>query len=82
MMSRWLCPIPSQWFIPSLRRCTQGPGDMLVLPAAWGHATRNHGFNIGIGDPPWPKSRLGSTTSGHHGLHRLHLEAWDCPPHS
>ena len=26
--------------------------------------------------------RLGEATAGHHGLHRLHLKAWGCPPHS
>ena len=31
-------------------RCTQGPGDLLLLPPLWGHATKNLGFNIGIGD--------------------------------
>ena len=31
-------------------RCTQGPGDMLLLPAYWGHATINRGFTIGIGN--------------------------------
>ena len=30
--------------------CTQGPGDMLLLPSHWGHATKNLGFNLGIGD--------------------------------
>ena len=31
-------------------RCTQGPGDMLLLPGHWGHATVNAGFNLGIGN--------------------------------
>lgn len=31
-------------------RCTQGPGDMLLLPGHWGHATINSGFAIGIGN--------------------------------
>jgi hypothetical protein len=31
-------------------RCTQGPGDMLVVPNHWGHATINEAFSIGIGD--------------------------------
>ena len=26
--------------------------------------------------------RLGGAISGHHGLVRLHLKAWGCPPHS
>ena len=34
------------------------------------------------GGSPWSKSRLGSTPSGHHGLHRLRLKPWGCPPHS
>jgi len=29
--------------------CVQGPGDMMVVPPQWGHATINHGFNIGVG---------------------------------
>ena len=31
-------------------RCAQGPGDMLLLPGHWGHATINSGFAIGIGN--------------------------------
>lgn len=31
-------------------RCTQGPGDMLLVPAQWGHATVNRRFTLGIGD--------------------------------
>ena len=31
-------------------KCTQGPGDMLLLPPHWGHATINDGFAIGIGN--------------------------------
>ena len=36
---------------------------------------------------PWyvgcvQSGRLGGATAGHHGLHRLHLKAWGCPPHS
>ena len=31
-------------------RCSQGPGDMMLVPPMWGHATKNLGFNIGIGD--------------------------------
>jgi hypothetical protein len=31
-------------------RCVQGPGDMLILPSTWGHATINSGFNLGIGN--------------------------------
>jgi len=29
-----------------------------------------------------PSGRLGGATAGHHGLIRLHLKAWSCPPHS
>jgi hypothetical protein len=31
-------------------RCTQGPGDIVVVPNHWGHATVNEAFSIGIGD--------------------------------
>ena len=31
-------------------QCTQGPGDMLLLPANWGHATANSAFAIGVGN--------------------------------
>jgi len=31
-------------------RCTQGPGDMILLPRHWGHATVNRRFSMGIGD--------------------------------
>lgn len=31
-------------------RCVQGPGDMVVVPNHWGHATINEAFSIGIGD--------------------------------
>ena len=31
-------------------KCTQGPGDMLLVPAQWGHATVNRRFTLGIGD--------------------------------
>lgn len=31
-------------------RCTQGPGDLLLLPAHWGHATVNSAFALGIGN--------------------------------
>ena len=31
-------------------RCTQGPGDMLLLPGHWSHATVNSAFTIGIGN--------------------------------
>ena len=34
------------------------------------------------GGTAWSKSRLGSTTPGHHRLHRLHPKAWGGPPHS
>jgi len=31
-------------------RCTQAPGDLLLLPDTWGHATLNRGFNLGVGN--------------------------------
>ena len=31
-------------------RCTQGPGDMILLPGHWGHATVSTKFSIGIGN--------------------------------
>lgn len=31
-------------------RCTQGPGDMVIMPSHWGHATINEAFSIGVGD--------------------------------
>jgi len=30
----------------------------------------------------WSKCHLGGAIPGHHGLLRLQLKAWDCPPHS
>jgi hypothetical protein len=30
-------------------QCTQQAGDVLILPAMWGHATRNEGFSLGLG---------------------------------
>ena len=32
--------------------------------------------------PRGQSGRLGGARSGHHGLVRLHLNAWGCPPHS
>ena len=31
-------------------KCTQGPGDMMIVPGHWGHATVNSGFTIGTGN--------------------------------
>jgi len=31
-------------------RCAQGPGDMVVVPHHWGHATVNDAFSVGVGD--------------------------------
>ncbi|KAL1504932.1 hypothetical protein AB1Y20_008699 [Prymnesium parvum] len=31
-------------------RCSQGPGDMMLLPFGWGHATINLGFSVGVGN--------------------------------
>ena len=42
-------------------RCTQGPGDMVLVPYHWGHATVNEAFSIGIGDL-FCDTRLGSLT--------------------
>ena len=30
-------------------RCTQRPGDVLILPPLWGHATANDAFSLGFG---------------------------------
>lgn len=30
--------------------CAQGPGDMLLLPAVWGHSTVNKKFTVGTGN--------------------------------
>ena len=35
-----------------------------------------------LGVTAWSKWRLGGAMPGHHGLIRLHLKAWGCPPHS
>ena len=43
--------------------CVQGPGDMMVVPPQWGHATINHGFNIGVGDL-FCDVRMSNFTSG------------------
>ena len=32
-------------------------------------------------DAAGSKWRLGGAIAGHHGLVRLHLKAWGCPPH-
>ena len=36
----------------------------------------------GTGGPAWPKWRRVSAMAGHHGLPRLHLKVWGCPPRS
>ncbi len=41
---------PSQLPAGLPMRCTQGPGDMMLLPHGWGHATVNDKFNLGIGN--------------------------------
>ena len=46
----------------------------------------SHGVGCGgsmtSGTPAWSNGRLGEAIAVHHGLVRLHLKAWGCPPHS
>ena len=35
-------------------RCKQEPGDLILLPGKWGHATINDGFNVGMVRTPAP----------------------------
>jgi len=48
------CVMPELWHFTSdvdrnvpAKTCTQNPGDLLLLPAQWGHATYNPSFVIG-----------------------------------
>ena len=50
-------------------RCTQHPGDALILPPRWGHTTVNEGFGIGVSilwwDAwNWPRPTLRSRGGG------------------
>ena len=54
--------------------------------SAWLYEKLGDGSLLRTAPEAWPKWRLGcassSATTGHHGLHRLHLKGWGCPPHS